>query len=62
MDFLEIPFPVHSCDLTWDLISRGAFKIDKSANDFRVTYHDPATWPGHRYFEPRNILERCATI
>ena len=60
MDFLEIPYPVHLCDLTWSLISKGAFKIDKSANDeFRVTYHDPCNVArAAGYLEPpRNILK-----
>jgi Fe-S oxidoreductase len=59
MDFLDIPYPAHICDLTWGLISRGAFKIDKSANDnFRVTYHDPCNVArAAGYFEPpRHIL------
>jgi Fe-S oxidoreductase len=60
MDFLEIPHPAHICDLTWDLLSRGAFRIDPSANDlYRVTYHDPCNVArAAGYFEPpRNILK-----
>jgi len=42
MDFLDVPYPVHICQFTLDLIKRGAFKLDKSANDnVLVTYHDP---------------------
>ncbi len=60
MDFLETPCPAHICDLTADLLSQGAFKIDKSANDsLRVTYHDPCNVArAAGYFEPpRNILK-----
>lgn len=59
MDFLEIPYPVHICDLTLGLIRKGAFQIDKSANDnYRVTYHDPCNVArAAGYFEPpRDIL------
>lgn len=59
MDFLEIHYQVHVCDLNWSLISKGAFKIDKSANDeFVVTYHDPCNVArATGYFEPpRDIL------
>ena len=60
MGFLEIPYPVHICDLTWSLIQRGAFKIDKSVNDnLKVTYHDPCNVArATGYFEPpRNVLK-----
>ena len=60
MDFLEIPYPVHICDLTWSLIRKGAFRIDKAANDsLKVTYHDPCNVArATGYFEPpRNILK-----
>jgi Fe-S oxidoreductase len=60
MDFLEIPYPVHICDLTWSLIQKGAFRIDKTANDsLKVTYHDPCNVArATGYFEPpRNILK-----
>ena len=33
--------PMHICELTWDLIERGALTFDKDANDHRVvTFHD----------------------
>jgi Fe-S oxidoreductase len=33
--------PMHICELTWDLIERGALKFDREANDHRVvTFHD----------------------
>ena len=60
MDFLEIPYPVHICDLTWSLIQKGAFRIDKAANDrLKVTYHDPCNVArATGYFEPpRHILK-----
>lgn len=60
MDFLEIPYPAHVCDLTLELITRGAFRIDKTANDgVRVTYHDPCNVArAAGYFEPpRRILQ-----
>ena len=48
MDFLEIPYPAHICDLTWDLISKGAvqakkyvsarFPLEKTAAAF--AYHE----------------------
>ena len=59
MDFLEVPYPMHLCDLTWELLSKGAFRIDKTANDsLRVTYHDPCNVArAAGYFEPpRNII------
>jgi Fe-S oxidoreductase len=42
-DFLDqrYPIPQHICELTYDLIQKGALKLDKSANDHRrVTFHD----------------------
>ncbi len=42
-DFLDrnYPIPQHICELTYDLIQRGALTLDKSANDDRiVTFHD----------------------
>ena len=42
-DFLDpnYPVPQHVCEVTHDLIQRGALKFDKSANDDMVlTYHD----------------------
>lgn len=62
--------PTHICELTWDLIERGALKLDKEANDQRVvTFHDScnvarASGMGDRYggqFEiPRNIIRAVA--
>jgi Fe-S oxidoreductase len=59
MDFLEVPYPIHICEFTWDLLRRGAFRIDKSANDdLLVTYHDPCNVAraGQLLEEPRAIL------
>ena len=42
-DFLDprYPAPQHICEVTHDLISRGALTLDKSANDDKVvTFHD----------------------
>jgi len=42
-DFLDSKYPVpqHVCEVTYDLIQKGALKLDPSANDDMVlTYHD----------------------
>jgi Fe-S oxidoreductase len=42
-DFLDprYPVPQHICELTYDLIKRGAITLDRAANDHRVvTFHD----------------------
>jgi Fe-S oxidoreductase len=42
-DFLDSRYPVpqHICELTWDLIRRGALVFDREKNDERVvTFHD----------------------
>jgi len=62
--------PMHICELTWDLIERGALRFDKEANDQRVvTFHDScnvarASGMGDRpegQFEiPRNIIRAVA--
>ncbi len=42
MDDFNPPYPYHICEYTAGLIKKGAFKLDKSANDdVTVTYHDP---------------------
>ena len=59
LDFLDPPYPVHICEFTADLLSRGAFKVDKSANDDRlVTYHDPCNpaRAGGLLEEPRAMI------
>ncbi|MCL4394006.1 MAG: (Fe-S)-binding protein [Chloroflexi bacterium] len=62
LDFLEVPHPVHICQYTARLLKRGAFKLDKSANDdVLVTYHDPCNpaRAGQLLEEPREILRAC---
>ncbi|MBM2816383.1 MAG: dsrK [Ignavibacteria bacterium] len=42
MDFLTVKYPKHVCQFTNEMIKKGAFKLDKTANDhLKVTYHDP---------------------
>ncbi|MFC1557674.1 heterodisulfide reductase-related iron-sulfur binding cluster, partial [candidate division KSB1 bacterium] len=42
MSDFDPPYPKHLCELTYDLMKKGAFKIDKSANDdLKITFHDP---------------------
>jgi len=68
-DFLDprYPVPQHICEVTWDLIQRGALTLDKSANDdMVVTYHDSCNVarasrmgdkPGGQFEIPRNIIK-----
>jgi len=70
-DFLDprYPAPQHICELTWDLIQRGALKLDKSANDDKVvTFHDSCNVargsrmggePGGQFTIPRNVIRAC---
>jgi Fe-S oxidoreductase len=67
-DFLDprYPAPQHICELTWDLIERGAIGFDKERNDHRiVTFHDSCNVargagmggiPGGQFILPRNII------
>ncbi len=67
-DFLDprYPVPQHICELTLDLIERGALSLDRSANDERVvTMHDSCniarasrmgTRPGGQFDIPRAII------
>ncbi len=67
-DFLDprYPQPQHICEVTDDLISRGALKIDPSANDERVvTFHDSCNVaratrmggrPGGQMEVPRSVI------
>jgi len=58
--------PMHICELTWDLIGRGALTFDKDANDHRVvTFHDSCNVarasrmgdePGGQFEIPRAII------
>jgi len=70
-DFLDprYPAPQHICELTWDLIERGAIQLDKSANDdIVVTFHDSCNVargsrmggvPGGQFTIPRNVIRAC---
>jgi len=67
-DFLDprYPAPQHICELTWDLIRRGAIRFDKEKNDHRiVTFHDSCNVargagmggiPGGQFIIPREII------
>jgi Fe-S oxidoreductase len=62
--------PTHVCELTWDLIRRGALTFDKDANDHRVvTFHDSCNVargsrmgdaPGGQFTIPRAIIRAVA--
>jgi Fe-S oxidoreductase len=68
-DFLDqrYPIPQHICEFTYDLLQRGALKLDKSANDHRrVTFHDSCNVarasrmgniPGGQFIIPRTIIK-----
>jgi len=70
-DFLDPAYPVpqHICELTYDLIQRGAITFDKSANDGKVvTFHDSCNvarasrmgdQPGGQFVIPRAIIRAC---
>jgi Fe-S oxidoreductase len=62
--------PTHICELTYDLIRRGALKFDKEKNDDRiVTFHDSCNvargsrmgdMPGGQFVIPREIIKAVA--
>ncbi|MFP5396783.1 MAG: sulfate reduction electron transfer complex DsrMKJOP subunit DsrK [Gammaproteobacteria bacterium] len=62
--------PMHICELTWDLIQRGALRFDKDRNDDRViTFHDSCNvarasrmgdMPGGQFVIPREIIKAVA--
>ncbi|RMD71212.1 MAG: (Fe-S)-binding protein [Gammaproteobacteria bacterium] len=68
-DFLDprYPVPQHICEVTHDLIKRGALKLNKEANDHRVvTFHDSCNvsrasrmgdFPGGQFVIPREIIQ-----
>jgi Fe-S oxidoreductase len=70
-DFLDkrYPIPQHICELTYDLIQKGALKLDKSANDYRrITFHDSCNvargssmgnMPGGQFTIPREVIKAC---
>ena len=71
-DFLDpnYPAPQHICEVTYDLIQRGAIKLDKEANDHRrITFHDSCNVarasrmgniPGGQFIIPREIIKASA--
>ena len=62
--------PMHICELTWDLIQRGALKFDKERNDDHIiTFHDSCNVarasrfgdvPGGQFVIPREIIKTVA--
>ena len=72
LDFLDkrYPWPQHICELTNDLIKRGALTLDKEANDHRIiTFHDSCNvarasrmgnLPGGQFVIPREIIKAVA--
>ena len=69
LDFLDknYPGPQHICEFTYDLLQRGAIKLDKEANDHRrITFHDSCNvarasrmgnMPGGQFIIPRALLK-----
>src|SRR5512135_2200455 len=63
----KYPAPQHICEFTYDLIKRGALKLDKTANDeFTVTFHDSCNVargarmgnsPGGQFEIPRALIK-----
>jgi Fe-S oxidoreductase len=70
-DFLDkrYPIPQHICEFTYDLIQKGALKLDKSANDHRrITFHDSCNVArgsrmgnisGGQFTIPREVIKAC---
>ena len=68
-DFLDPSYPVpqHICEFTYDLLQRGALRLNKSANDDKiVTFHDSCNvsrgsrmgdFPGGQFIIPREIIK-----
>ncbi|MDY6992545.1 MAG: (Fe-S)-binding protein, partial [Pseudomonadota bacterium] len=68
-DFLDpnYPVPQHICEFTYELLQKGALKLDKSANDHRrITYHDSCNvarasrmgpMPGGQFIIPRELIK-----
>jgi Fe-S oxidoreductase len=62
--------PTHICELTWDLVRKGALVLDKEANDHRVvTFHDSCNVarasrmgdePGGQFEIPRALVRAVA--
>ena len=68
-DFLDpnYPAPQHICEFTYDLLQRGALRLNKDANDDKiVTFHDSCNvsrgsrmgdFPGGQFIIPREIIK-----
>ncbi|MDH5256623.1 MAG: (Fe-S)-binding protein, partial [Gammaproteobacteria bacterium] len=68
-DFLDKKYPVpqHICEVTLDLVERGAITLDKEANDHRIiTFHDSCNVargtrmgfkPGGQFTVPRDVIK-----
>ena len=64
------PVPQHICELTYDLIQRGALQFDKEKNDHRIiTFHDSCnvarasrmgSMSGGQFVIPREIIKAVA--
>ncbi|MDH5265531.1 MAG: (Fe-S)-binding protein, partial [Betaproteobacteria bacterium] len=62
--------PTHICELTWDLVQKGALVLDREANDHRVvTFHDSCNVarasrmgdePGGQFEIPRALVRAVA--
>jgi len=72
-DFLDARYPVpqHICEMTWDLIKRGAIRLDREKNDqLVVTFHDSCNVargagmggvPGGQFTIPRDIVRAACS-
>ncbi len=70
-DFLDrnYPVPQHICEFTYELLQRGALRLDPEANDDKVvTFHDSCNVsrasrmgdrPGGQFLIPRALLRAC---
>ncbi len=68
-DFLDpnYPVPQHICEFTYDLLQKGALRLDKEANDDKVvTFHDSCNvsrasrmgpMPGGQFIIPREVIK-----
>ncbi len=64
------PQPAHICEVTYDLLQRGAIQVDKEANDHRIiTFHDSCNVargsgmggiPGGQFIIPREVIKSVA--
>ena len=70
-DFLDprYPVPQHIVEFTYDLLQRGAIRLDREANDhMRLTFHDSCNVaratrmggrPGGQFLLPRAVIKAC---